>query len=69
MVKPALPYLDVVADASEIAKDYPIACYQVSGEFVMLHAGAKAGVYDLRQMVFEVTESMARAGTLFTGLA
>ena len=69
MVKPALPYLDVIADASEIAKDYPIACYQVSGEFAMIHAGAKAGVYDLRRMAFETTESMARAGTSFTGLS
>lgn len=69
MVKPALPYLDVIADASEIAKDYPIACYQVSGEFAMIHAGAKAGVYDLRRMAFETTESMVRAGTSFTGLS
>jgi len=68
MIKPSLPYLDLVADASEIAKDHPIACYQVSGEFVMIHAGARAGVYDLRQMVFEITESMVRAGTLPIGL-
>lgn len=63
MIKPALPYLDIVADASEIAKDHPIACYQVSGEFAMIHAGANAGVYDLRRMAFETTESMVRAGT------
>ncbi len=68
MVKPSLPYLDVIADASEIAKDHPIACYQVSGEFAMIHAGAKAGVYDLRRMAFETTESMVRAGTSSTGL-
>ena len=68
MVKPSLPYLDVIADASEIAKDHPIACYQVSGEFAMIHAGAKAGVYDLRHMAFETTESMVRAGMLFIGL-
>lgn len=67
MVKPSLPYLDVIADASEIAKDHPIACYQVSGEFAMIHAGAKAGVYDLRRMAFETTESMVRAGTSSTG--
>jgi hypothetical protein len=66
MVKPALPYLDVIADASEIAKDHPIACYQVSGEFAMIHAGAKAGVYDLRNMAVETTESMVRAGTSST---
>ena len=67
MVKPSLPYLDVIADASELANDHPIACYQVSGEFAMIHAGANAGVYDLRQMAFETTESMVRAGTSSTG--
>lgn len=63
MVKPALPYLDIIADAAELAGDHPIACYQVSGEFAMVHAGARAGVYDLRTMAFETVESMVRAGT------
>ncbi|XP_006461195.1 hypothetical protein AGABI2DRAFT_192728 [Agaricus bisporus var. bisporus H97] len=62
MVKPALPYLDIIADAAELAPDHPIACYQVSGEFAMVHAGARAGVYDLRTMAFESVESMVRAG-------
>jgi len=62
MVKPALPYLDIIADAAELARDHPIACYQVSGEFAMIHAGAKAGVYDLRTMAFETVESTIRAG-------
>jgi porphobilinogen synthase len=62
MVKPALPYLDIIADAAALAPDHPLACYQVSGEFAMVHAGAKAGVYDLRTMAFETTESMVRAG-------
>lgn len=62
MVKPALPYLDIIADAAQLAADHPIACYQVSGEFAMVHAGAAAGVYDLRTMAFESTESMIRAG-------
>ncbi|KAI0093172.1 tetrapyrrole biosynthesis porphobilinogen synthase [Irpex rosettiformis] len=62
MVKPALPYLDVIQDAVELAQDHPIACYQVSGEFAMIHAGAKAGVYDLRTMAFEASESFVRAG-------
>ncbi|KAH0827407.1 hypothetical protein J3R83DRAFT_4063 [Lanmaoa asiatica] len=53
MVKPALPYLDIIADAAQLAADHPIACYQVSGEFAMVHAGAKAGVYDLKAMAFE----------------
>jgi porphobilinogen synthase len=62
MVKPALPYLDIISDAAELARDHPIACYQVSGEFAMIHAGAVAGVYDLRAMAFETAESMVRAG-------
>jgi len=62
MVKPALPYLDIIADAAELARDHPIACYQVSGEFAMIHAGANAGVYDLRTMAFETVESTVRAG-------
>ncbi|KAF8119785.1 hypothetical protein EV363DRAFT_1379593 [Boletus edulis] len=62
MVKPSLPYLDIIADAAQLAVDHPIACYQVSGEFAMVHAGARAGVYDLKALAFETTESMVRAG-------
>jgi len=62
MVKPTLPYLDVLADAARIAPDHPLACYQVSGEFAMIVAGARAGVYDLRTMAFETVDSMLRAG-------
>lgn len=62
MVKPALPYLDIIADAAQIAPNHPLACYQVSGEFAMVHAGAAAGVYNLRTMAFESVESMLRAG-------
>ena len=62
MVKPALPYLDVIADAAELAPDHPLACYQVSGEYAMVCAGAAAGVYDLQTMAFESVESMIRAG-------
>jgi delta-aminolevulinic acid dehydratase/porphobilinogen synthase len=65
MVKPALPYLDIIADAAQIAPDFPIACYQVSGEFAMIHAGAAAGVYLLKTMAFESVESMIRAGMSF----
>ena len=62
MVKPALPYLDVIQDAAQLAPDHPLACYQVSGEYAMVCAGAAAGVYDLRAMAFETSESMVRAG-------
>jgi hypothetical protein len=62
MVKPALPYLDIIADAAQLTPDHPIACYQVSGEFAMIHAGAEVGVYALRAMAFESVEGMVRAG-------
>ena len=62
MVKPASSYLDIISDAKEIGKDLPIAAYQVSGEFAMIHAGAKAGVFDLKTMAFESTEGILRAG-------
>jgi porphobilinogen synthase len=65
MVKPALPYLDIIADAAQITQDHPLACYQVSGEFAMIHAGAAAGVYALRTMAFEAVDSMIRAGGLY----
>lgn len=62
MVKPALPYLDILADAAQLAPDHPLACYQVSGEFAMVVAGARAGVYDLRTAAFETVDGMIRAG-------
>lgn len=62
MVKPALPYLDIIADAAQLAPDHPLACYQVSGEYAMVCAGADAGVYELKTMAFESVESMIRAG-------
>jgi porphobilinogen synthase len=62
MVKPAGQYLDIISDAKEIGKNMPIAAYQVSGEFAMLHAAAKAGVFDLKTIAFESTEGILRAG-------
>lgn len=63
MVKPALPYLDIISDATVVAPEHPIATYQVSGEYAMVVAGAEKGIYSLREMAFETTESMIRAGT------
>jgi porphobilinogen synthase len=62
MVKPASQYLDIISDAKELGQDLPIAAYQVSGEYAMIHAAAKAGVFDLKQMAFESTEGILRAG-------
>ncbi|KAA8574562.1 hypothetical protein EYC84_006011 [Monilinia fructicola] len=62
MVKPASQYLDIISDAKDIGKNMPVAAYQVSGEFAMIHAGAKAGVFDLKTMALESSEGILRAG-------
>ncbi|KAJ2800812.1 Aminolevulinate dehydratase [Coemansia helicoidea] len=62
MVKPATFYLDVIRDAKEIAPNHPVAAYQVSGEFAMLHHAAAAGVFDLKAAVLENMACLQRAG-------
>ena len=62
MVKPGLPYLDILADAPELAPEHVLATYQISGEYSMLHAAANAGVCDLRRAVEESMTAMSRAG-------
>ncbi|ORY55724.1 delta-aminolevulinic acid dehydratase [Leucosporidium creatinivorum] len=62
MVKPTLPYLDILSEMRTIAPNHPLACYQVSGEYAMIHAGANAGVYELKAMAFETVDSFLRAG-------
>ncbi|WP_123535243.1 porphobilinogen synthase [Halosimplex salinum] len=61
MVKPALPYLDVVADVRENF-DHPVAAYNVSGEYAMLHAAAEKGWLDLEAVAHESLLSIKRAG-------
>jgi len=61
MVKPALPYLDVVADLRE-EFDHPIAAYNVSGEYAMLHAAADRGWLDLEATAIESLLGIKRAG-------
>lgn len=61
MVKPALPYLDVVA-AIRSAADVPVAAYQVSGEYAMIKAAAAAGWIDGNQAMVESITSIKRAG-------
>jgi porphobilinogen synthase len=61
MVKPALPYLDVlrrVADEVEV----PVAAYQVSGEYAMIEAAAAAGMIDRHRAVLESLTAIRRAG-------
>lgn len=61
MVKPALPYLDIVRRARETF-DCPLAAYQVSGEYAMIKAAARAGWIDERRVVDETLVSIRRAG-------
>jgi len=61
MVKPALPYLDVVA-AVRSAVDVPVAAYQVSGEYAMVEAAAANGWIDREQAMLETLTSIRRAG-------
>ncbi|MFD1586107.1 porphobilinogen synthase [Halorientalis brevis] len=61
MVKPALPYLDVVSAIRE-EYDHPVAAYNVSGEYAMLHAAAEKGWLDLEAAAYESLLSIKRAG-------
>jgi porphobilinogen synthase len=61
MVKPALPYLDIIRAVRE-SYTLPVAAYQVSGEFSMLHAAAANGWIDLRRCALESLTSIKRAG-------
>lgn len=61
MVKPALPYLDIVRDVRETT-DLPVAAYNVSGEYAMLHAASEKGWLDLETVARESLLSIKRAG-------
>ena len=61
MVKPALPYLDLISQARQ-RFDVPIAAYQVSGEYSMIVAAARNGWLDHDRAMMETLTSIARAG-------
>ena len=61
MVKPALPNLDIINQLYQ-STDVPIAAYQVSGEYSMLHAAARNGWLDLDRTMTESLTSIRRAG-------
>jgi porphobilinogen synthase len=61
MVKPALPYLDVIRLAKD-ATGHPVAAYNVSGEYAMVKAAAERGWIDGRQVAVEILTSIRRAG-------
>jgi porphobilinogen synthase len=61
MVKPALPYLDVIAAARQ-RFDAPLAAYQVSGEYAMIEAAARNGWIDRERVMMESLIAIRRAG-------
>jgi porphobilinogen synthase len=65
MVKPALPYLDVIAAVRDRV-DIPVAAYQVSGEYAMVEAAAANGWIDRERVILETLTSIKRAGAQIT---
>ena len=61
MVKPALAYLDVIRQARDTF-NYPLAAYNVSGEYAMVKAAAKQGWLDEKQVILEILTAIKRAG-------
>ena len=61
MIKPALPYLDVLARARQ-SFNLPLAAYNVSGEYSMVKAAARNGWLEERRVVMETLTSIKRAG-------
>jgi porphobilinogen synthase len=61
MVKPAMPYLDIITRVRE-SFDHPVAAYQVSGEYAMIKAAAKMGWLDGRRAMLESLIAIKRAG-------
>jgi porphobilinogen synthase len=61
MIKPALPYLDVIRAARE-RFELPLAAYNVSGEYALVKAGAARGWLDERQAALESLTAIKRAG-------
>jgi len=61
MIKPAGAYLDIIRDVKH-STALPVAAYQVSGEYSMIHAGAEKGLFDLDQAMYESLLAIKRAG-------
>ncbi|MEE9217153.1 MAG: porphobilinogen synthase, partial [Anaerolineales bacterium] len=62
MVKPALPYLDIIRRVRETFPEVPLAAYNVSGEYAMIKAAAAKGWMDERRSVLELLTGIKRAG-------
>jgi porphobilinogen synthase len=65
MVKPALPYLDVLRKVADEV-DVPVAAYQISGEYAMVEAAAANGWIDRDRAIIETLTSIRRAGANMT---
>jgi porphobilinogen synthase len=65
MVKPALPYLDILRSVRDRFPDYPLAAYNVSGEYSMIKAAAANGWLDERTVTLEALTAIKRAGADF----
>ena len=65
MVKPALPYLDILQRVRE-AFDVPVGAYNVSGEYAMVKSAARNGWIDEKRVVLEILTAIQRAGAGFT---
>lgn len=61
MVKPALPYLDILSELRETF-EHPLAAYNVSGEMAMVEAAAQNGWIDRNRVILETLTSIRRAG-------
>jgi porphobilinogen synthase len=61
MVKPALPYLDIIKEAKD-RFSHTLAAYNVSGEYAMVKSAAKAGCLDEKRIVYETIAAIKRAG-------
>ncbi|HID54435.1 MAG TPA: porphobilinogen synthase, partial [Anaerolineae bacterium] len=62
MVKPALPYLDIIRRLRERFPELPLAAYNVSGEYAMIKAAAANGWLDEQRVVLEALTGVKRAG-------
>ncbi|KAI5706344.1 hypothetical protein M8J76_015135 [Diaphorina citri] len=62
MVKPALPYLDIISEVKSRHPAYPLFVYQVSGEYAMLAFAAQAGALDLKRALMETLTCLRRGG-------
>jgi porphobilinogen synthase len=62
MVKPALPYLDIIRQARDLFPGVPLAAYNVSGEFSMVKAAAQRGWIDEKAVALEMLTAIRRAG-------